>query len=187
MKRTPTQAPATDSPDITTDPTPAPVADSPVEEKTPALEGESRPVGTKTPALPKLPDTFTPKPYDGSLFAPTVAGYVPSFWRNTPADMMRAREVGVYFPRMSEGFFTEPALLHPSTEGYATIGDLVVGVEKESHYRQRKAEEARKASAFLEGLKRDVGKQDAANPQAAYTARFTQTVEERELPVKDEG
>ena len=104
----------------------------------------------------ELPDTFTAPTQSEMLKVKALPGYHTSLWRDNDMGLQKMAALHVtpvdakckYIPQ------SEIKRLHPGRHGLLCLGDLVVGIEKESHYAQRrKATVSEPASAQSKRLR----------------------------------
>jgi len=90
--------------------------------------------------LPELPDTFVSPAQHALLHVETLPGYCASLWNDSDLGFAKMKAAGVlpadadcpYIPeherkRLRVGFH----------HGFLCLGDLVIGIETDNHYRQR--------------------------------------------------
>jgi len=142
---------------------------------------ETSDMAVETMAYPELPDTFVAPAQQAMLQVETFPGYHASLWNDNDLGFARMKAAGV-LPADAECRFIPEGerkrLRAGFHHGFLCLGDLVVGIETENHYRERQA-------ATVEAPAREQLKHLPAAPAGATKgeATFAQTTRAGVAPV----
>jgi|GEM_PF-2269767 len=99
-------------------------------------------MAVETIPLPKLPDQYVAPAQQAMLLVETLPGYHASLWNDNDLGFARMKAAGVLPANAECPFIPEgerKRLRAGFHHGFLCLGDLVVGIETENHYRERQA------------------------------------------------